>query len=338
MKRHNNLFSQIVDIDNLRLAHKRAQKGKQHYSAVKKINTDPDSYLLQIQEMLIKGTFSTSEYKVDKRFDNGKWRIIHKLPYFPDRIVQHAVMNICGPIWKSRFIRDTFQSIEGRGTHDARRRIEKFLSINTNMHAIKIDIKQFYPSVKNTIMKNFIKATIKCKNTLKILFNIIDSHIGLPIGNYTSQYLGNLYLTAFDWWIKQVVKLKGYFRYCDDIIFIHENSKYLYNIYLNSVKKLRELGLIVKKKVHYRYIPKQGLDFCGFIFFGTHTKLRKRIVDKLKEKAKQKNAEALLKSLMSYWGWVKYIDAKGLWRSIITIKLLIYTDNVYKENPLRGTI
>ena len=28
----------------------------------------------------------------------GKWRLIHKLPYFPDRIVQHAIMLVCGPM------------------------------------------------------------------------------------------------------------------------------------------------------------------------------------------------------------------------------------------------
>ena len=338
MKRYGNLFDKIVDIDNLRLAHKLAQRGKQHYTAVKQINKDPEQYLLKIQEMLVDGTFTTSKYKSERRFDSGKWRVIHKLPYFPDRIVQHALMNIVAPIWKKSFIRDTFQSIECRGTHDARRRIEKYLRSNQQQHAIKIDIQQYYQSVPNDKMKACVRHTIKCERTLTLIDNIIDSHIGLPIGNYTSQYLGNLYLTAFDWWIKQTVKLKGYFRYCDDIVFMHYDSKHLHKILLIAIDKLQQIGLSIKSSIAYRYVCKQGLDFCGFVFYETHTKLRKKIAINIKNCVQQNNPENLLKSLMSYWGWIKFIDAKAFWKSIITPNILTYTDNVYSNNPLRRTL
>lgn len=338
MKRYGNLFDKIVDMDNLRLAHKLAQRGKQHYTAVKQINKDPDKYLLQIQEMLVSGTFTTSKYKSERRFDGGKWRVIHKLPYFPDRIVQHALMNVCAPIWKKSFIRDTFQSIEGRGTHDARRRIENYLRLNPRQHAIKIDIQQYYPSVPNNKMKVCVRQTIKCQRTLALIDNIIDSHVGLPIGNYTSQYFGNLYLTAFDWWVKQTIRLKGYFRYCDDIVFMHTDSKFLYGVFVASTKKLKQIGLSLKNIISYRYVCKQGLDFCGFVFYETHTKLRKKIASNIKNSSKQKDAEKLLKSLMSYWGWVKCIDAKALWNAFITQDILAYTDFVYASKPLRRTV
>lgn len=338
MKRHGNLFDKIVSMDNIRLAHQLAQRGKRHYTAVKKINKDPEPYLLAIQKMLIAGTFTTSKYQTELRFDGGKWRTIHKLPYFPDRIVQHAIMLVCGPIWRKSFIRDTFQSIEGRGTHDACRRVEKFLKANPKCHAIKVDIEKYYPSANNSVVKACIRYKIKCVRTLRLLYDIIDSHVGLPIGNFTSQYLGNLLLTAFDWWAKQVVRLKGYFRYCDDIVFMHTNSKYLHAVYIKAKSKLLDLGLKLKDSVCYRYVPKQGLDFCGFVFFGTHTKLRKRIADNLIEKAKQADTKKLLDSLMSYWGWIKRIQAKGLWRKIITNEILRLTDGVYATRPLRRTI
>jgi len=47
MKRYGYLYEKIYDLDNLRLAHKNAQKGKKHYKEVKKINKDQDKYLLQ---------------------------------------------------------------------------------------------------------------------------------------------------------------------------------------------------------------------------------------------------------------------------------------------------
>lgn len=338
MKRANNLFDKIVNIENLRLAHRIAQRGKKHYTAVKLINKDPDKYLLKIKKILIAGTFKTSKYKTELRMDSGKLRLIHKLPYFPDRIVQHAIMNIVAPIWRKRFIRDTFQSIDGRGTHDARRRVEKYLKANQKQHAIKIDVKQYYPSVPNDLMKACVSATIKCIKTLRLLCEIIDSHIGLPIGNYTSQYLGNLYLTAFDWWVKQTVRLKGYFRYCDDIVFMHANSAYLHNVVQEAIKKLQDLKLCIKDSVAYRYIEKQGLDFCGFVFYGTHTKLRKRIAANIRSVIPIKDKEALLKSLMAYWGWVKCIKAKAFWSNLISQEILLYTDGVYANNPLRRTV
>lgn len=338
MKRYNNLFEKIVSMDNIRLAHRLAQRGKRHYTAVKKINKDPEPYLLAIHKMLITGTFTTSNYRTELRFDSGKWRTIHKLPYYPDRIVQYAIMNVCAPIWRKSFIRDTFQSIEARGTHDAKRRVEKYLKANPHSHAIKIDIKQFYPSILNSTLKVAVKSTIKCFKTLRLLYDIIDSHSGLPIGNYTSQYLGNLLLTSFDWWIKQTIKLKGYFRYCDDIVLIHTDSKYLHNVYLLAKAKLLELGLVLKDKVCYRYIPYQGIDFCGFIFFGSHTKIRSKIIKNLFKKSKQANPKKLLDSLMAYYGWIKIVHAKVLWSKIITYTILRSTDSVYSKNPLRKTL
>lgn len=338
MKRHGNLFEKIIDIENIRLAHKLAQRGKQHYTAVKRINKNPEPFLERIQKMLIAGTFTTSKYKTEMRFDGGKWREIHKLPYYPDRIVQHAIMNVCGHIWRKMFIRDTFQSIEGRGTHDARRRVEAYLKSDPKAHAIKIDIKKYYPSVDNGLMKQCIRKSIKCVKTLRLLDDIIDSHKGLPIGNYTSQYFGNLFLTKFDWWVKQVIRLKGYFRYCDDIVFMHTNSKYLHSVLVIAIHKLESLKLEVKTKITYRYVQKQGLDFCGFVFFGFHVKLRKNIASNLRIKAKQTCPDKLLNSLMSYWGWIKRIQAKALWRKVITNDILLLTDDVYSSQPLRGTL
>lgn len=338
MKTYNNLFNKIINLDNLRLAHAKAQKGKQHYSAVKRVNKNPDKFLKKIRKNLATGRFKTSSYVIQPHLDGKKWRMLHKLPYYPDRIVQHAVMNVCIPIWKKGFIRDTFQSIEGRGTHDARKRINKFLVKNPNCHAVKLDIKQYYPSICNNILKSIVSIKIKCKQTLWLLYNIIDSCKGLPIGNFSSQYLGNLYLNLVDWWAKQTLKIKGYFRYCDDIVLIHKSSLYLSKLVSLFKIKLADIKLKVKDNVQYRFIPKQGLDFCGFVFYGNYTKLRKDIAYNLKHCIDYKDGTKTIKSLMSYWGWVKAINAKSMWKTLITTQVLKLTDNIYKNNPLRKTI
>ncbi len=42
---------------------------------------------------------------------------------------------------------------------------------------------------------------------------------GLPIGNLTSQWWGNLYLDGLDQFAKRELKVRGYLRYMDDLVF-----------------------------------------------------------------------------------------------------------------------
>ena len=231
MKRHGNLFEQIVDIENIKLAHRSARKGKAFYAEVKMVDSDVEYYCREIQKTLINQTFTTSEYEIEDRFDGRKMRTIYKLPYYPDRIVQHALLNVVGKIFTASFIRDTFQSITGRGTSDAMRRVKKLVRSNEcPKYALKIDVEKYYPSVDNAKLKAMVRRKIKCNQTLWLFDDIIDSMQGLPIGNYTSQHLGNLYLNQFDWEVKQKIKPIGYFRYCDDIVFMDDCKEKLISI------------------------------------------------------------------------------------------------------------
>ena len=125
MKRYGNLFKDIVDIDNIKLAHKNASKRKKHYTEVKMVDSDIDYYCKLIQDMLVNKTYTVSEYKIKHKKDKNKIRKLYILPYFPDRIIQHAIMQVVEPIWKKSLINDTFQSIKGRGVHKAKKRVEE---------------------------------------------------------------------------------------------------------------------------------------------------------------------------------------------------------------------
>ncbi|HRD26190.1 MAG TPA: hypothetical protein PLA39_07960, partial [Methanoculleus sp.] len=103
MKRRGNLFSSMVSLENLRRAHQNARRGKTHYYAVKLVDADPDYYLRELQEELVSGTFATSPYTTKVIYE-PKQRTIYKLPYYPDRIIHHAVMQVMQPIWDRQFI------------------------------------------------------------------------------------------------------------------------------------------------------------------------------------------------------------------------------------------
>lgn len=119
MKRIGNLFNRIISYENLVRAEKKVRLGKTKRYGVKKFDRNPYENLVRLQKALIEDTYRTSEYCVYTIIaDRGnKEREIYRLPYYPDRIVHHAIMNVIEPYLVSRFTADTFNCLKGRGIH-----------------------------------------------------------------------------------------------------------------------------------------------------------------------------------------------------------------------------
>lgn len=203
MKRKGFLYEQICSIDNLILAEKKARRGKSKQYGVIKFDRNKDDLLINLHHILLNKEFKTSNY-TKFIINDGKEREIFRLPYYPDRIVHHAVMNIMEDIFVKSFTADTYSCIKGRGIHKCLNSLNIALNDRKETkYCLKIDIKKYYPSVDNNILKELLRRKVKDKDLLYLLDNIIDSAEGLPIGNYLSQYLANFYLTYFDHWIKE---------------------------------------------------------------------------------------------------------------------------------------
>ena len=320
MKRESHIFERIVNYENIRLAHKNARRGKTHYAEIKQVDKYETYYLQRLQRMLLEKTFKNSKYETFKKVERGKEREIFKLPYFPDRIIHHAVLQVLEPIWKKILIKDTYQSIKGRGVHACKIRLEKALHTSQpGLYCLKLDIRKFYPSVDNEILKGIIRKKIKDDDVLWLLDEIIDSTSGIPIGNYLSQYFGNLYLTYFDHWIKEKMKISHYYRYCDDVVILHEDKDYLQYL-LVKIEYYLEKNLKLELKNNYQIFPvsKRRIDFLGFRFDQERTYLRKSIVRAFKRKVSNiDKIENKRSAIMSYYGWVKVSDSKSLWNKYL---------------------
>ena len=273
MKRYNNLYSQITSYYNLQLAHKNAQKGKRHYPEVVKVNAREEWYLTDLQKQLQDKSFVNSEYKTFTKYGGKKNRIIYRLPYYPDRIVHHAIMNVCEPIWQSTLIRDTYAALKGRGIHDGVNRMKKFLQDRDNtLYCLKFDIQKFYPGINNDILfYDILPKKIKCKDTLWLLGKIVYSTLGLPIGNYLSQIKGNLFLSPFDWFIKQTKRIKYFARYCDDLVILRNSKQYLHELKQECEEWLWD-NLKLQIKGDWQIFPrlKRSIDFLGYILSLIH--------------------------------------------------------------------
>lgn len=305
MKRHGNLWEEIVDIENIKLAHKNARKGKRKYKEVQMVNKNIDKYCNDIRNLLITKQFTTSDYRMFIKNDRGKVREIYKLPYYPDRIVQHAIMQVTEPIWKRTLIADTYQSIKGRGVHKVLPKVVKAVQQDNVEYCLKMDVQKFYPSIDKEIMKEVVRRKIKCKDTLWLLDNIIDSSVqGLPIGNYISQYLGNLYLSELDHDLKEKLGVKCYYRYCDDIIVLARNKEELHMIRRYVDKSLKKVKLALKKD--YRVHPTLcGVDVLGYVVSKEKVKVRHNIKNNMLKRYSDKSAP-------SYDGMLSHCDGENL--------------------------
>jgi len=202
MKRIGNLYQKIISIENLQLADVVAQKNKSKQYGVQSHNSKSDANIWELHKMLRDKTYATSKYDVFKVYE-PKEREVYRLPYFPDRITHHAIMNVLEPIFVANFTADTYSCIKGRGIHKVLKNVKKALKdeINT-VYCLKLDIKKFYPNIDHEILKQLLRKKFKDQDLLWLLDEIIDSAKGLPIGNYLSQYFANFYLSYFDHWIK----------------------------------------------------------------------------------------------------------------------------------------
>lgn len=316
MKRLNNLFDKICTEQNIELADQRARQGKKNRSEIIEHdkNKELDNFFLYLD--LKNQSYKTSKYQKFKVFD-PKERVIYKLPYFPDRIAHHAIMNVLEPVWVNIFTADTYSCIKDRGITLLYKQLKKALQKDREgtKYCLKLDIKKFYPSIDHDVIKQIIRKKIKDKAVLWILDEIIDSTEGVPIGNYLSQYLANLVLAYFDHKIKEVLHIKYYFRYADDIVLLSDSKEQLHEWLIIIKQQLAELKLNLKGNEQIFPVEARGIDFVGFVFRHDYILLRKRMKLKIKKlinkyKQGQISKEDLKAKIDSYYGWLKLCNSK----------------------------
>lgn len=316
MKRIGNLYQKICSVENLNLADAIARKGKSKQRGIQLHDQNRDNNIQLLHQSLVNKTYQTSKYTTFKIYE-PKEREVFRLPYYPDRITHHAIMNVMEPIFCSIFTADTYSCIKGKGIHAAAKGVKRALKDEARTtYCLKLDIKKFYPSVDHGILKQLLRSKIKDHDLLWLLDEIIDSAAGLPIGNYLSQYFANYYLTFFDHWLKEVKKVRFYFRYADDLVILHQDKAYLHALLSEISDYIKtKLNLTIKENYQVYPVESRGIDFVGYRFYHSHTLLRKTI--------KQNFARMLARrpnklSIASYYGWCCHANCRHLLKTLLS--------------------
>ena len=352
-------------MENLRLAHQHARRGKGWYQEVKEVDANLDYYLQLLQDMLKNHTYKTSPYKQFTKREGNKLRTIYKLPYFPDRIAQWAIIQVIEPYLLKRLTQDTYSSIPNMGIHKAKEKLQKALYNDPfgTTYCLKLDIRHFYQNINHRILKEKYQRIFKDKELLWILNEIIDSintadeedleyiyknntidyETGIPIGNYLSQYSGNIYLSDFDHWIKEQKHVKYYFRYMDDIVILSNDKKFLHQLEVDIEEYLKTIHLFLKS--NWQIFPSnvRGIDYVGYRVFRGYSLLRKSTCQTFKAKMisiwkKLKNNNLMnyneWSAINSYNGWLSHCDSYHLQKKY-SKGLMPYVE-LYHHKIIRG--
>lgn len=322
MKRLNNVYDKIISLENLNLALDRAARGKKWQRGVRNVLEHREKRLVELHELLVSGRYEVSAYQTKTIYEPKK-RLLHILPFYPDRIIQHAIMNFIENFWDGLMIYDSYACRIGKGQHKGSIRCMRH--VRQYHYVLKCDVSKFYPSLNHDILKRIVERKIKDRRLLGLLFNIIDSNgsdVGVPIGSYLSQWFGNLYLNELDVFVKHTKRIKPYLRYCDDFV-IFSNSK----AELDELRtEIRDVCSNLKLKLSKAEIfpTRHGVDFLGYRHFPNgKILLRKRTARRVKAKISKFNrlirrrvskrtAERIQSSIGSMEGWMQHANTYNL--------------------------
>ena len=289
-------MDEYITFDKFYRAYLRARKNKASRLEVLEFEEYLEYNLITLMEEIRNGRYHLSKYSSFVIYEPKK-RVIRKLP-FRDRIVhQWYVEEFIKPFFLPRFINDTYACIEKRGTHKAIKKLQYFMRIMYHKYGtyyiLKMDISKFFDSIDKDllflIMQKYFCDSSLLEFTYKMIYENNDG-LGLPIGNYTSQYFANIFLHELNFFVKIKKSIKYYVRYLDDFVILVEDKERARNLF-------SEISCFVVDKLHLSLNPKscyfsstRGVMFCGFKIFEDHILLSRKVMKRMRQRYRKDNS------------------------------------------------
>jgi len=340
------MYDQICSWENLRLAYRRAARGKRGRRAAAAFEYNLADRLLELREGLTCKTYQPGDYH-SFYIHEPKRRLISAAP-FCDRVVHHALCHVVEPIFERSFIYDSYANRVGKGTHRALDRAQVFA--RRFGYVLQCDVEQFFPAIDHQILQGILIRKIRDPGALWLVDRILGSGVGvlseeylmgwfpgddllaadrprgLPIGNLTSQFWANCYLNPFDHFVQRELRCPAYLRYVDDFLLFADNKRTLWAWRDAVVRRLAGLRLTIHPSAHPRPTS-EGFPFLGFTVYPTHRRLKRRKVVAYRRRLKrlvagwiagERTQEAVVTSLCGWINHARYGDTWGLRRGMVS--------------------
>ncbi len=345
MKRLGDIWPQLTSFENLLRAYHKARRGKRRRPGVAEFGLTLEPELLSLQRELQDGSYRPGNYRLFTIYER-KPRIIAAAP-FRDRVVHHAVMHCIEPPLDRTFISNSYACRRGKGVHAAVDRYQAWAQ--TYRYVLKMDVRQYFPSIDHDLLKEKLRRRLKDRPVLDLLDRIIEGapggtpeawyfpdddlftplerRVGIPIGNLASQFFANLYLDDLDHDLKQVLHVRPYLRYVDDMVVLDNDKARLADIRAAVRDRLAADRLrLHPHKAHITRVA-NGLNLLGYVVYPDQRRLRNdnghRFARRLRRMAKAYRVGRLewanvVASAQSWIGHAKHADTEGLRRVIFS--------------------
>lgn len=317
----------VADMANLELAVKEARRGKNRNKGVLIYDRTPRENLERLHQALSTMEYHTSEGRdCWRRCPCGKTRKLHKLPFYPDHIAHHALMQVLMPHLIRALYQESGASVKGRGIHFTARRTARWIDEHKGAGRIyycKMDFVKFYESVDQQRIYDALCRMFRDKGIRYLLREVITAcGKGLGIGLYPIQTLTNFYMSRL---CREVC---GRYRvkvevYCDDVVILGLDKKEVWKAVGFILGYAREE---MRQPLHDGYgvqiiDSEHFLDFVGYRFYFNHTLLRKRMKVKFRHKMRTlTDPLRRYRVAASYKGWLMHCDGFNLWRRVMDMK------------------
>ena len=304
MKRIGGLYEKIAEPENLRLAFWKAQRRKSGKQDILRYRENLEENLNQLREGLLSGSIDIGHYHYFTIYD-PKERMICAAD-FGERVLHHAIINICEPFFETYQIYDSYACRKGKGLDAAIVRLQKF--VRTYPWYLKLDVHKYFDTISHDKLLCLLKRRFKDIRLITLFRGIIESYetgtgCGIPIGNLTSQYFANLYLGLLDHYVKEGLRIKGYLRYMDDFVLLADSKKELKEYYI-KIKNFLEKNLLLELNEPQMNRCELGIPYLGYRIMRNTFRLSRR--SKLRFKQKYQEAERSLTN--GNWSQKEYAD------------------------------
>lgn len=284
MKRVGFLIEKIADIDNILYAFYKAKRGKQLKKNVVMFSNLLDVNVQKIRESILSGDVNVGNYTYFYINDPKPRKICAAA--FEERVLHHAIMNVCHQYFERHLIETTYATRPNKGIYQAIDRAKQ--ASKKYRFVAKFDFRKYFDSIDQSILKQKLERLFKDKKLLNIFNQIIDSYEsqtnkGLPIGNLTSQYFANHYLSSMDHYIKEYLKSKEYIRYMDDFLVFASDIEEL-NYVIEKIVNYSSKELLLTLKPIIKLQVLSGIPFLGYKIFPNKILLNSRSKKRLKSK------------------------------------------------------
>lgn len=195
MKRIGHLFERVIDTENLRLAFYKASRGKRVREDQRAWQGNLEGEIACLREGLLRLDYPIGNYRRFTIYEPKEREIC--AASFGERVLHHALMNVCEPYFDKWLVFDSYACRKGKGQIAAVARAARFAS--RYRWFLKCDFRKYFDSLPHDRLKAMLARRFKDPMIIAWFGRIVDSYEktpgrGLPIGNLTSQHLANLYL------------------------------------------------------------------------------------------------------------------------------------------------